>query len=345
MPNPGPTQNVAYIAVGGEHKLLRFAMDATTGALTLLEELALGGAPGPLAVDPQQRLLYVGLRSTNELVSYQIDGTDGALTPVGPTVTLDSDPCYLSVDRSGRWLLGAYYRGGKATVHPLLPDGTIGAKAACTVVTEPYAHCIETDPTNRFAFLPHVASSNVIYQYHFDDATGQLTPNSPARIGHRPNVGPRHYVYHPTKAVVYFSNEQEGSVTAYHLDPQGTLTAFQTLSTLPADFQGENTCAQIHIHPQGRFLYVSNRGHDSIACYAIDPDLGLLTAVGQQPTEPIPRAFNLDPTGHFLYVSGQGNGKLTAYRIDQTTGHLQPGATVAVGERPMWVMMLPLVNS
>ncbi len=331
---------IAYIAIGGENKLLRFGVDAHNGNLTLLDEIALAGAPGPLAVDPTQRMLYVGLRSTSQLASYQIDTDNGALTPFGPTVTLDTDPCYLATDRSGRWLLAAYYRGGKATVHPLLADGSIGTQPACTVQTEPYAHCIETDSTNRFAFLPHVAQSNVIYQYHFDEATGQLTPNSPARLAHAPNVGPRHYVYHPTKAFVYFSNEQEGSVTAYHLDPQGTLTSFQTLSTLPADFSGDNTCAQIHIHPQGRFLYVSNRGHDSIACYAIDEEFGLLTPLGQQPTEPIPRAFNLDPSGNFLYVSGQGNGKLTGYRIDQATGLLHQGETYHVGEKPMWVMVL-----
>ena len=334
------TNAVAYIAIGGENKLLRFGVDTQTGNLTLLDEIALGGAPGPLAVAPAQRVLYIGLRSTNELVSYGIDEHNGALSRFGPTVTLDTDSCYLATDRSGRWLLAAYYRGGKATVHPLHRDGTIGDQPACTVQTEPYAHCIETDPTNRFAFLPHVAQSNVIYQYHFDEARGQLTPNSPARIAHTPNVGPRHYVYHPTKAYVYFSNEQESSVTAYHLDPQGTLTAFQTLSTLPTDFTGENTCAQIHIHPRGRFLYVSNRGHDSIACFAIDEKLGLLTALGQQPTEPIPRAFNLDPSGNFLYVSGQGNGKLTGYRVDQATGLLYPGESYHVGERPMWVMVL-----
>ena len=333
------TNAVAYIAIGGENKLLRFGIDTHQGSLTLLDEIALGGAPGPLAVDPAQRVLYVGLRSTNQLVSYQIDA-HGALTPFGPTVTLDTDPCYLATDRRGRWLLAAYYRGGKATVHPLHPDVTIGDQPACTVETEPFAHCIETDPTNRFAFLPHVAQSNVIYQYHFDETTGQLTPNSPARIAHTPNVGPRHYVYHPTKAVVYFSNEQESSVTAYHLDPQGTLTSFQTLSTLPGNFTGENTCAQIHMHPQRHFLYVSNRGHDSIACFAIDEHLGLLTALGQQPTEPIPRAFNLDPSGNFLYVSGQGNGKLTSYRVDQVTGLLHQGATYHVGEKPMWVMVL-----
>lgn len=337
------TTYVVYIAVGGTNQLLRYAMDPATGALTLLETIMLAGAPGPLAVDPSTRYLYVGLRSTKQVVSYQIDTATGALVPFGPTLALAADPCYLAVDRGGRWLLTASYSGGQASVYPIANDGAVGGADVCTVHTEPCAHCIETDPTNRFTFLPHVAQSNVIYQYHFDAATGQLTANSPARIAHQPNVGPRHYLYHPTLDVVYFSNEQEGSVTAYHLDPaQGTLVSFQTLSTLPDDFTGENTCAQIHIHPQGHLLYVSNRGHDSLAAYAVDPQTGLLTALGQQATEPIPRAFNFDPTGNFLYVTGQGSGQMTAYRVDQQSGALSPLARYSVGERPMWVMGLAL---
>lgn len=333
---------VAYIAIGGEDKLLHFALNPADGVLLLREAIPLHGAPGPLAVDPTQRLLYVGVRSTAQLCSFQIEPQTGRLTPFGDRVALDSDPCYLSTDRTGRFLLAAYYRGGKATVHPITAEGALGQSPVCTVETLPYAHCIRTDPTNRFAFLPHVAQSNTIFQYRFDAASGQLTPNQPVQVTPPPGTGPRHYVYHPTQNILYFSNEQGSSVTGYQLDPaQGTLTPFQTLSTLPADFSGANTCAKIQIDPAGRFLYVSNRGHDSIAAFALDAH-GALTALGQQRTEPIPRAFNLDPTGNFLYASGQGSGKLTAYRIDQHHGHLIPLTTYTIGERPMWVMTLAL---
>lgn len=332
---------VAYMAIGGEDKLLHFTINPRDGALTLQAAVQLAGAPGPLAVDPTQRVLYVGLRSTCQLSSLQIDPTTGRLLPLGEAVALDTDPCYLSTERTGRFLLAAYYRGGKAAVHALNQDGSVGSHAVCTVNTMPYAHCVRTDPSNRFAFLPHVAASNTIFQFHFDAATGQLTPNAPAQVTPPPATGPRHYVYHPTKAIVYFSNEQGGSVTGYHLSDQGTLTPFQTLSTLPPDFTGSNTCAKIALDPAGRFLYVSNRGHDSIACFAVDND-GLLTALGQQPTEPTPRAFGLDPTGNFLYVTGQGSGQLTAYRIDQQRGTLTPLTTYTIGERPMWVMTLAL---
>lgn len=332
---------VAYIAVGGENKLRHFALNPSDGLLTLLEEVHLSGAPGPLAVDPTQRFLYVGLRSTCQLITLLLEPTTGRLLPFGEPVTLESDPCYLSTDRTGRFLLVAYYRGGKATVHGLNQDGSVGSQALCTVNTIAYAHCIRTDPSNRFAFLPHVAESNTIFQFHFDAATGQLTPNTPSQVTPAPGTGPRHYVYHPSRDIVYFSNEQGSSVTGYHLSDQGLLTPFQTLSTLPAAFTGSNTCAKIAIDPAGRFLYVSNRGHDSIACFAVDHD-GALTALGQQPTEPTPRAFGLDPTGNFLYASGQGSGKLTAYRIDQAHGSLTPLTTYPIGERPMWVMTLAL---
>jgi 6-phosphogluconolactonase len=143
--------------------------------------------------------------------------------------------------------------------------------------------------------------------------------------------------------VAYFVNEQGCSVTAYHFDPStGTLAPFQTLSTLPQGFSAENTCAQIHITPSGGFLYASNRGHDSIAGFAIDPSSGRLRAIGQQPTEPMPRAFSVDPDGDFLFASGLVSGQLASYRIDRSNGTLQPLERYRVGERPMWVHLVRL---
>jgi 6-phosphogluconolactonase len=145
--------------------------------------------------------------------------------------------------------------------------------------------------------------------------------------------------------ILYFSNEQGCSVTAYRLNGSaGTLSAFQTVTTLPDDYSGENTCAQIQISPSGRSLYATNRGHDSIACFAVDGDTGRLTPIGQVPTEPIPRAFSLDPSGSFLYATGQGTGRLAAYRIDGNTGDLHPLETYAVGKHPMWVLIVELAG-
>lgn len=178
-----------------------------------------------------------------------------------------------------------------------------------------------------------------MYPFLFDETTGRLTPNAIPTVPQPPDTGPRHYCFHPVLDTVYFSNEQGSSVTAYRLDPSdGTIEAFQTLSTLPEGFEGENTCAQIHMTPDGRLLYVSNRGHDSIAGFRIDPSTGALAPIGQQPTEPTPRAFGIDPQGRFLFAGGQRSGHLASYRIDPATGALTPLNVYPAGQNPMWVM-------
>ena len=331
-----------YLALAGENKISIFAMDPETGKLQLQEDVGLGGGPGPLAVDPEQKTLYVGIRSTSEIASFSIDRPTGSLSHIS-SVSLQGDPCYLSTDRKGRFLLGAYYGAGKVTVHPIDADGGVRGAAVTSVSTAEHAHCIQTDATNRFAFVPHVLPSNAIFQFLFDEDTGQLTANATPRAAFEGEPGPRHFCFHPSLDVVYSSNEQGCSASAYHFDTSvGTLSAFETLSTLPTDWQGDNTCAQIWLAPSGRYLYVSNRGHDSIACFAVDMEKGGLTAIGHQLTEEVPRVFNVDPQGQYLFAGGQRSGRLASYRIDQETGVLQPLETYAVGERPMWVHIADL---
>jgi 6-phosphogluconolactonase len=330
-----------YVPVAGEDKIRIWSMDPGSGALDFQEDVPLSGGPSPLAHDPAQRHLYVGLRASHQLATLSIDPRTGSLSPLG-AIPLDSDPCYLSVDGTGCYLLSAYYGAGLAAVHPIGEDGVVQSPPVVWQATMPKAHCIQTDRSNRYAYLPHVGESNRILQYTFDAETGRLAPNPVPEVVPEAGQGPRHYCYHPTLDCVYFDNEQGSSVTAYRLDPdRGTLSPFQTLSTLPEGFAGENTCAQIHITPDGRSLYAANRGHDSLACFAVDPATGRLTSLGQQPSEPTPRTFGIDPQGRFLYAAGQGSGRLAAYRI-AADGALQPLATYAVGQRPMWVMILEL---
>ncbi len=176
---------------------------------------------------------------------------------------------------------------------------------------------------------------NVIMQFRFDADTGRLTANSPFRVEPAERLGPRHYCFHPTLDLVYFSNEQGCSVTGYRLDPaSGTLSAAQTISTLPDGYTARNTCSQIHLTPSGRFLYVGNRGHNSIAGFAVDTATGRLTAIGRVSTEAVPSAFGLDPAGRFVFAAGTASGRLASYRINQETGALTPLTTYAVGQRP-----------
>jgi 6-phosphogluconolactonase len=272
--------------------------------------------------------------------SFRIEPGTGRLSHIGE-VLLESDPCYVATDRSGRFVFSAYYEAGKAAVHAINADGVASGPPVEWRGTARGAHCMQADPSNRFVFVPHIAGNgpNAIFQFRFDAHTGHLTPNSPAQVSPERPDGP--LCFHPSKDLVYFSNEQGCGVTTYALDTAtGLLTALQTVSTLPAGYDGRNSCSQIQIVPSGKFLYAPNRGHNSIACCAVDATTGYLTALGQMPSEAVPRAFSLDPTGTFLFAAGLESGRLAAYRIDQNTGLLQPLGVYPVGTRPMWVMML-----
>ena len=329
-----------YVSLSGESKISIFTMAPETGKLTLKEDVALSSGPAPLAVDPGQNYLYAGLRSVCEIASFRIDRATGKLTQIG-TLSLEADPCYLATDRHGRFLLSAYYGAGKVGVHPIGTDGLASDPPIEWRDTAPKAHCIMTDASNRFVLVPHVGESNVIFQFDFDEETGALSPNAVPKVGPPEGYGPRHYCYHPNLDIVYFDNEQASSVAAFRFDSTaGNIEAIQTLSTLPDDFEGENSNAQIHITPSGKFLYATNRGHDSIACFAIEASTGMLRSIGQQATEPTPRVFGLDPEGRFLYAAGQGSGRLASYRINQDSGALTPLETYDVGDNPMWVKVL-----
>ncbi len=265
---------------------------------------------------------------------------------------------YLSTDRRGRYVLSAYYQAGHCAVHPIDATGAVGGAAIEWLDTNSGAHCFQTDPSNQYAFLPHIATGsgglprlpagrqeavNAIFQYKFDAATGHLTPNTPPRLSPSAPDGPRHYCFHPSKDLVYVCNEQGCSVTVYALDrATGTLTAGQTVTTLPEGFTERNSCAQIQIHPAGRHLYTSNRGHNSIASYTLDETTGALTPTGWTEVDPVPRAFGLDPSGHFLYATGLETGNLIGFRIDQQSGALSRLETYAVGALPMWVVITEL---
>ena len=336
-----------YVSLSEEDKISVFELSPDSGGLDLVNSVKVAGSPAPLAIDPGRKFLFAGRREAREISSFQIDQNTGGLILI-ETVPLEADPCYLSTDRSGKFLLSAYYSAGKVAVHSIGEDGPVGAQPIEWLDTALGAHSIQTDPSNRFAFVPHIAGKvgpNSIFQFRFDESTGHLTPNSPYKVHPDERAGPRHFCFHPGKDILYFSNEQGCSVTAYSLDTSsGTLQAFQTASTLPDDYQGSNTCAQIQISPSGRFLYAPNRGHNSIACFSVDASTGRLIPTERVPTEPIPRAFSLDPGGRFLFVAGLESGRLASYQINSGSGELTPLKTYGVGKGPMWVLIATLVS-
>ncbi len=337
-------QTHVYLSIAGENRIAIYTFDVSNGGIELQENINVTGSPGPLALSPCGNYLYAGLRSSREIASFRIDEETKHLSHLR-TISLDADTCYIATDKTGSFLLSAYYGAGKVTVHAIGADKTVEGETLQTVETDIHAHCIETDASNRFAFVPHTVPRNAIYQFHFDEKTGMLTQNIVGNLNPGAPIGPRHFCFHPSKPILYFSNENGSSVSAYTLqedgDHPGILVDLQEdLSTLPEDFEADNTCAQIHIDPQGQFLYVSNRGHDSIAGFTVDTESGQLSAIGQQLTEPTPRVFNIDGTGNFLFAGGQGSGRLATYRINRQSGELTPLATYTVGESPMWVLFI-----
>ncbi len=344
-----------FVAAQDDNKIGVFTMDADTGALTHQSDVAMPGGPSLLAISPDRRTLYVSHREALELSSHRIDPASGGLTRTG-SVAVDDWPAYIATDRTGRHLLVAFYGGARAGVYPTGADGELGGPPSESLTTADGAHSILTDRSNRFAYVPHIAyiqdnvleppknipGPNVIYQFKFDADTGRLTPNDPLVLEMNGFLGPRHYCYHPSLDVVYFSDEQGSSVTAYNIDSEGRLSAFQTISTLPEGHTERNTCSQIQITSDGRFLFVPNRGHNSIASFSVDAATGALTAAGRASTEAVPSAFSLDPQGKFVFGAGSATGRLSSHSIDGDTGEMTALATYDVGARPMWVLTTTL---
>ncbi|MDA1127675.1 MAG: lactonase family protein [Chloroflexi bacterium] len=350
--------NYMYVSLQDDDKILVFAMDSGTGRLTSIAEVPAAGGPSSSAISLDKKTLYVGHRTSNEISSYRIDPNTGELTQINK-VSLEASPTYLAPDRKGRFLLSSYYQGAHVAVHSIADDGSVSDTPVQWLETATAAHAIQTDRSNKFAFVPHIArlndsvmlppgdalGPNAIFQFKFDENNGTLTPNSPLKVEPKEFLGPRHLCFHPSLDVVYFTDEQGCSVTGYRLDSSaGTLSAFQTISTLPDGYSGRNTCSQIQISPTGKFLYAPNRGHNSIAGFTVDASSGYLTGIGQIPTESVPSAFSLDPEGKFLFAAGSESGRIAAYQVNTDTGGLTPLETYAAGKRPMGVLIANLVG-
>ena len=347
-----------YVSLQDDDQIWVFSMDTGTGKLTPKGEVPVPGGPSSSTISPDRRSLYVSHRNSNEISSYRIDPDTGGLTQIGK-VRLLASPTFLSTDRNGRFLLSAYYQGAHVAVHPIGDDGSLSDPLIEWLETAPAAHAIQTDPSNKYAFVPHIArlndnvmqppgdalGPNAIYQFRFDENTGHLTPNSPLKVEPEHFLGPRHFCFHPNLNAVYFSNEQGSSVTGYRLDTsKGTLSSFQTITTLPEGYSGRNTCSQIQCSPSGKFLYVPNRGHNSIAGFSVDTSSGALTAIGRVSTEAVPSAFSLDPQGDFLFAAGSESGRLASYQVDSEKGELTPLETYQAGKRPMGVLIANLTG-
>jgi len=333
-----------YVALQEDDKILVHTIEPQTGKLTPQAEVSIPGGPFTMAISPDRNFLYAGCRDTPKLASFQIDQDSGGLTQNG-TIPVEGWPVYIATDRKGKFVLSAYYQGAHVGVHPIGADGSVGDPPIEWLATATGAHAMQTDSTNSYAFVPHIAGNgpNAIFQFKFDENTGHLTPNSPAKVEPEEFLGPRHFCFHPSLDVLYFSNEQDCSVTGYRLDTgNGTLSAFQTITTLPEGYTERNTCSQIQVSASGRFLYAPNRGHNSIACFSIDTATGQLTGNGIVGSEARPNALCLGPQDRFLYSAGQESGRMASFSVNSDSGKLTPLETYPLGNAPVWVSITEL---
>ncbi|MBR90226.1 MAG: hypothetical protein CMO66_03000 [Verrucomicrobiales bacterium] len=342
LQNAGPAKALVSVSAGRDNKVVLYEFDLKNGTLTEKAQLELPGSPGGQCLSPDGNRLYVTIRSEESVAAYDIDHANGTLEHIA-TTSIGANAAYIAMDHTGHTLLWASYSGGKVGTHRIAPTGAVQMGALSEIATHRCAHAILVDAANQYALVPHTCP-NAVYQFKFNAVTGKLTPNTPLKVNPAEGLEPRHLAFHPTLPVVYFDDEKGDSVTTYTYDSDaGTVAPIQTTSTLPADFDGDkNSCADIEITRNGRHVYASNRGHNSIAGFKTGPD-GKLTSIGQFPTGEIPRSFNLSPNNRWLIAAGQRSHDLHIYKRNPTTGTLTPqGDPVDTLQGPSWVQFIPL---
>lgn len=337
-----------YVGNAESQDISVFAL-AADGGLTAIETVSVPGpsTPGgslPLAVTADRRRLYAALRNEPyNVVAFAIAPLTGRLTALGSGPLADS-MAYISIDATGRHLFSASYGGGKVSVNAIGADGVPG-EIRQVRATEPKAHAILADPTNRFVLATSLGG-DAIHQYRFDKATGLLSPNtSPLKRIAPPGGGPRHFAFGPDARFVYVLNELDGTVHVLPLDPfTGTLgDELQSVTAMPDGSLAKPWGADIHVTPDGRFLYASERTTSTLTGYRIDTaSAAPLTGIGTFPTESQPRAFAIDPSSRYLLCAGELSNALTVHAIDPASGALSALGSTPVGRKPNWVEIIDL---
>ncbi|MFH1718254.1 MAG: lactonase family protein, partial [Planctomycetota bacterium] len=338
---------------GPSKGIYRSVLDLETGKLAEPVLVAEAKNPSFLEIHPNGRFLYAVSESggAGSVSAYAIDGDTGGLKLLNQQPSGGAGPCYVNIDHAGRNVLIANYGSGSASVIPIEPDGRLAAPTgfvqhAGSSVNKarqqgPHAHSVNISADDRFAFVADLGIDKIMI-YRLDVEKGTILANSPAFVQLKPGAGPRHFAFGADGRYAYVINELDCTVTAFAYDAaSGALTPIQSIATLPESFDGSSTCAEVRVHPGGRFLYGSNRGHDSIAVYRIDPDKGTLTFAEHETADiKTPRNFNIDPTGKFCLVANQGSDSVVVFSVDASTGALEPtGQKVSVG-RPVCIRFL-----
>jgi 6-phosphogluconolactonase len=344
--SPGNAGTFVYVGNADSNDINVFALDAKSGDLTAIEKVAVpgvakAGPTTPMAVTSDKRLLFIGIRSEPQFAAtFAIDPKTGKLTHRGNGPLADS-MAYISVDRSGRYLLSASYPGHRLTVNAIGPQGVVEAPKQF-IPDVPNAHAILADAGNRFV-LASSLGSDTVRQYRFDAATGTLSANDPPAVKVKDKAGPRHFVFHPNGKLVYLVCELDATVHVFDYDPAtGRLAEKQSVSALQSGYDGKVWAADLHLTPNGKFLYASERGTSMLAGFKVDGTNGTLAPIGFFATEKQPRGFNIDSSGRYLLPVGQLSNGLSSYTIDADTGKLAKLKEYPVGENPNWVEIVDL---
>jgi 6-phosphogluconolactonase len=339
-----------------------FRFNAATGKLAPIGLAAESNNPSFLAIHPNHRFLYASIevgdfegQKSGAVAAYSIDRTTGKLTFLNQVSSHGAGSCHVTVDKTGKNVFVANYDGGSIAVLPIGADGKLGEASTAiqhhgsSVNKErqeaPHAHCIQPSPNNRFALVADLGLDEVLV-YRFDPAKGTLTPNDPP-FGKTPaGAGPRHFAFAPNGKFVYVINEIQCTASTFAYDPKkGALRLLDTISTLPDGYTvtDKDSTAEMRMHPSGKFVYGSNRGHDSIAVFAVDSAKGTLTPVERVSTQgKTPRGFDIDPTGSYLIAANQDSDSLVVFQIDHNTGKLTPTGQKIEAFAPVDVEFVPV---
>ncbi|MEQ1858833.1 MAG: lactonase family protein [Chthoniobacteraceae bacterium] len=332
--------------------IYRFTLNIETGALSAPVMAADAKRASFLAVHPGGEFLYTTAEGSPGAVAAYAIGEDGSLKLLNQQSTGGAGPTHVWVDGGGANLLVANYGGGSVACLPIKEDGSLGASTAFVQHTgssvnpqrqkEPHAHGIYSDAEDKFVYVPDLGIDKVLI-YKFDPAKGTLVPNDPPAAIIAPGGGPRHFALNPTGGFAYVNNELNSTIDVFKHDAEtGALEPLQTIPTLPPDFSGQNSTAEIFVHPNGRFVYCSNRGHDSIAVFAVSEGTGRLRPIDHTPTGgKTPRNFSIDPTGKWLIAANQASDDIFVFRLDPATGKLTATGQSAKLPGPMSVLFLP----
>jgi 6-phosphogluconolactonase len=345
-PHAAMAETFAYVGNAASNDISVFKFDGSTGEMVPVQTAAFAGvektgSSTPLAVSPDRRVLIAGVRSQPyTAVSFAIDPKTGELKPIGNGPLADS-MANIAFDHTGKFLFSASYGGNKVAVNPVQPNGVVGAPAQ-VIPTGLNAHAFLPAPDNRFVFATNLGSDQVL-AFKFDADTGKLTPNEAATVRTPAKSGPRHFIFHPNGKFIYLLHELNADLTVFAYDAdKGTWRETQRTTALPAGFSGKPWAADLHITPNGQFLYASERGSNTLAAYKVDAATGQLTTLESAPTETQPRGFSIDPSGRYLAAVGELSNSMSVYAIDQATGRLAKLKSYPVGKQPNWVEFVNL---